>query len=123
MTARKSHTLAFRMTFPEVSWAEQNQLASELKLFLERQGIDADNISVSKEREDTQDLGTIVMALISSAALNQFVKGAFAFAQKRASRVEIHGPHGSVVATGDATNHVDVARAAEAMTRGSAPTG
>jgi hypothetical protein len=106
-------TLQF--TFPGKSDAQQGQLADELKAFLDRKRVASATLEVTKLRKDTQDLGAIVTVVVSSTALAQLIKGAFDFAQKKASRVEIVGPKGRVVASGDAASGIDVARATEAV--------
>jgi hypothetical protein len=103
------------LTFPDKSCAQQGQFADELKAFLERRGTAIATPEVTKDRTDTQDLGTIVTVIVSSTALSQLVKGVFDFAQKKASHIEIAGPKGSVIASGDSASGIDVARVTEAV--------
>ena len=110
--------------FPGASAAAANEHVQELeRLLRETAATDDVDLAMSrrKERADTQDIGTILVVTLSTPAVLALVRGVADYIRMagsrsslKASRVEIRAD-GSVIASGDAVNKVDVARVVEAL--------
>ncbi|MBX3206763.1 MAG: hypothetical protein KF764_16960 [Labilithrix sp.] len=103
--------------FPGASAAAANDHVQELERVLRENAANDDvdlALSRRKERADTQDIGTILVATLSTPAFLALAKGIATLIGQTGSRIEIRAD-GSVVASGDGINKVDVARVVEAL--------
>jgi hypothetical protein len=105
------------VTFPDVSTAEGNRLASTLADVLR----DADpNILVDRQRErlDTQDFGATLAVILGTAAVTAVAKGIAAWlARNSGAQIEIKRK-GEVVLRATHLDSKDVPRIAEALSAG-----
>ena len=75
-------------------------------------------IDVLKEDPEKQDFGTTLAIVLGTPAAIAICKGIAAYIAKRGDRVVIETPQGHVIASGDASTNIDVARVVEALTGG-----
>lgn len=100
--------------FEGLSVADANRAAAELRSMLDRAG-DGVQVQITKDRDDTQDLGaTLVLVLGTKAALT-VAKVIYAYVAKRGDRVVIETTDGKVLATGSGAANIDVSKTVEAL--------
>jgi hypothetical protein len=109
--------------FMDVSTAQGNQLAQELKSVLEESAVvrgasDFMRIEVTKERLETQDFGATLVVILGTPAAIVLAKGIYDFISKYGNRVVVTTKDGSILATGDAARNIDVAKATKALQGG-----
>jgi hypothetical protein len=104
----------FRITFPEASSAEQSRLATKLQNALgEVEGVQT---AVLREREDTQDPGTILSVVLGAPAVVYAVKALAAWlARNNQSGAVLTLPDGTIVLKNMRSQ--DVAKAIEALNK------
>jgi len=90
--------LNYEISFPGAVARESNQLAQELKDQLERNHPDV-TVDQRREREGTQDLGTVLILILGSKAVIAVAKGIDAFLKKhQEASIKIKTPSGEVIA-------------------------
>jgi hypothetical protein len=78
------------------------------------------NGSVEIVRTDSarQDMGATLILVLGTPAAIAIAKGIHDYIAKRGNRVVIETAEGMVLATGDATKNIDIAKTAEAIRKG-----
>jgi|GraSoiStandDraft_16_1057320.scaffolds.fasta_scaffold4724216_1 hypothetical protein len=107
-----------RLTFRGSSVALANQDAQEFLVSLRSSSRDftEDTAQLFKDDPDTQDLGSTLILILSSAAVVQLAKGLRDVMPKLTSRFELTTKDGlKVIARGDAASNLEVARLVEAI--------
>jgi hypothetical protein len=104
----------FRITFPEASSAERSRLVSKLQDAL--QNVNGVQTVVLRERQDTQDPGTILSVVLGAPAVVYTVKALAAWlVRNNQSRARLTRPDGTVVFECHNMQSEDIAKAIEAL--------
>lgn len=108
-------TTAVRVEFEGLTSAEGNRAAAELRSAIEEAVGEHAEVSVVKEREDTQDFGATLLLILGTEAAITIAKAIYAYVAKRGDSVVIKTNDGEVIARGTGAVNIDVAKTAEAL--------
>ena len=108
-------TTAFRVRFEEMTPAQANRAAAELRSLIEDAGGREVDARVVKDRDDTQDFGATLVLVLGTPAVITVAKAIYAYIAKRGDRVVIETDNGKVLATGAGAANIDVDRTVAAM--------
>lgn len=101
--------------FDNMSTADANRAADELRRQL--RGAMGSEVSIDrvKENQETQDFGGTLAIVLGTPFALALAKGVRDYIAKRGCRVVLETPEGRVIATGDAAANIDVASTAAAL--------
>ncbi|WP_394613596.1 hypothetical protein JNUCC0626_27160 [Lentzea sp. JNUCC 0626] len=108
-------TAAVRVEFEGLTAAEGNRAAAELQAAIEQVVRGRAEVSVVKEREDTQDFGATLLLVLGTEVAIIVAKAIYTYVAKRGDSVVIKTNGGEVIARGSAASNIDVAKTAEAL--------
>ena len=103
--------------FEGLSTAAANTAAEELRRHLDQATSGTASFKIKNDRTDTQDFGATLVIVLGTPAVLAIAKGIHDFIAKRGNRVTIMTPNGKIVATGDASHNIDVAKTVEALSQ------
>jgi hypothetical protein len=104
----------YRIRFEDLSRAQSNQAASELRQALRSAAGAEASIEIQKEDPETQDFGSTLILVLATPVAVAIAKGVRDYIAKTGSRVVIETSNGKIVATGHAAANIDIAKTAEA---------
>lgn len=101
--------------FDNMSTADANRAADELRRQL--RGAMGSEVSIDrvKENQETQDFGGTLAIVLGTPFALALAKGVRDYIAKRGCREVLETPEGRVIATGDAAANIDVASTAAAL--------
>jgi hypothetical protein len=101
--------------FDDMSTADANLAAAELRKKLRASMGSQVSINQVKENEETQDFGGTLAVVLGTPFALALAKGVADYISKRGCRVVLETPDGRVIATGDAAANIDVASTVAAL--------
>jgi len=109
--------------FPEDSPEDANLAVQRLGEFIQAEAAgqeaareeSAPVLTPCKDRQDTQDLGSILALTFGTPFAVAIARGLAAYIQAVGSRVVIETPEGKVIASGDGAKNIDVAKTVAAL--------
>ena len=101
--------------FGDMSTADANRAAAELRKQLRsKMGSDV-SINQIKEDQETQDFGGTLAVVLGTPFALALAKGVADYISKRGCRLVLETPQGKIIATGDAASNIDVASTVAAL--------
>ena len=101
--------------FGDMSTADANRAAAELRKQL-RSKLGGDvSINQIKEDQETQDFGGTLAVVLGTPFAVALAKGVADYISKRGCRLVLETPQGRIIATGDAASNIDVASTVAAL--------
>lgn len=91
-----------------VSSAERHSTAFEILRKVVEFGLPKESVSIVRSRADAQNLGDVLVAILSTTSLATLAYGIHQYCAKRGDRVEIKTEAGSVTLTGAAAEKASI---------------
>lgn len=115
MMTNRTDERVLLIRFDNMSTADANRAAAELRKQLRRSIGSQIAIDQIKENQETQDFGGTLAVVLGTPFALALAKGVADFIAKRGCRVVLETPEGTVIATGDAAANIDVASTVAAL--------
>jgi hypothetical protein len=105
----------FHVRFADLSEADANRAALELRDAIDSAAGKQVQTSIVKERQDTQDFGATLVLVLGTEVAMTVAKAIYNYVSKRGDKVLIETEGGKVLATGSAAANIDVPATASAL--------
>jgi hypothetical protein len=115
MTMSREDERVLLIRFNDLTTADANLAASELRKQLRTKIGSQIIINQIKENAETQDFGTTLAVVLGTPFALALANGIRDYIAKRGCRVVLETPDGTVIATGDAATNIDVASTVAAL--------